>query len=209
LSKAKEHLETLVERLPALALCRADIDRAFNALVACFRAGGKLLVCGNGGSAADAEHISGELLKGFLSRRPLDAALRSSLPPPLGDLLQKGLPAIPLGGFVSLSTAFANDVEPQACFAQLALALGRPGDTLWGISTSGDARNVAWACETAHAAGMTTIGLTGRSGGKLATLADICIRVPADRTPDIQEFHLPVYHCLCAMLEEELFGEQG
>jgi D-sedoheptulose 7-phosphate isomerase len=209
MSKASEHLEALVERLPALASTQADIGRAFDALTSCFRAGGKLLVCGNGGSAADADHISGELLKGFLSRRPLDAPLRGALPPPLGELLQKALPAIPLGNFMSLSTAFGNDVEPQACFAQLTLALGRPGDVLWGISTSGNARNVAWACETARAVGMTTIGLTGRSGGRLAVLVDICIRVPSERTPEIQEFHLPVYHCLCAMLEEEFYGDKG
>lgn len=209
MSKALRHLDSLIGRWPQLQPCRDDIHTAFEAMAGCFRDGGKLLVCGNGGSAADAEHITGELLKGFLSKRPLDAELRDRLPDPLGKLLQRGLPAIPLGGFVALSTAFANDVEPRAIFAQLTLALGRPGDVLWGISTSGNAGNVAWACETARATGLKTVGLTGRTGGKLAALADVCIRVPSDHTPDIQELHLPAYHCLCAMLEEELFGDNG
>jgi D-sedoheptulose 7-phosphate isomerase len=208
LSKAHHHLDRLVGRHPVLSACRADIEAAFGVLAACFRAGGKLLVCGNGGSAADADHITGELLKGFLSRRPLCPETRRSLPPPLDSLLQAGLPAIPLGSFPALSTAFGNDVDPHATFAQLTLSLGRAGDVLWGISTSGNARNVAWACEAAHGAGMKVIGLTGRGGGRLGELADICMRVPADSTPDIQELHLPVYHCLCAMLEEEFFGAE-
>lgn len=208
MNEPMQHLERLISRYADLETCRDSITRTFELVRDSFRSGGKLLICGNGGSAADAEHISGELLKGFLSKRPLSAELKASLPDPLGGILQHGLPAIPLGSFLALSTAFANDAEPKAVFAQLTLALGRPGDVLFAISTSGNARNVAWACQTASAIGMKVVGLTGMTGGQLAQLADACIRVPSDKTPDIQEFHLPVYHCFCAMLEAEFFGTE-
>lgn len=197
-------LGALVARMPSLRRCEAEIQQAFEMMRDSFRAGGKLLLCGNGGSAADAEHWAGELLKGFCSRRPPGA--ESGLPEELRGKLQGALPAIPLTGFVSLSTAFANDVDPQLIFAQLVWGLGKPGDVLAGISTSGNAANVAAAMKTARAMGLKTVGLSGESGGALKPLADVCICAPERETFLIQELHLPIYHCLCLMLEDEFFG---
>jgi D-sedoheptulose 7-phosphate isomerase len=201
------HLDKLLERRPELAPCRGEVARAFGMLRDCFQGGGKLLLCGNGGSAADAEHWAGELLKGFGQKRPLNSAEKGRLSADLGLKLQGALPAIPLTGFVSLSTAFANDVDPHLAFAQLVWALGKPGDVLVGISTSGNARNVCAAMEAARARSMCCLGLSGRTGGRLHPLCDLCIRVPATETYLIQELHLPIYHTLCFMLEDECFGE--
>ena len=145
------------------------------------------------------------MLKGFGQKRPLSQAEKQRLPEALGLKIQGALPVIPLTGFVSLSTAFANDVDPDLIFAQLVWGLGRPGDVLVGISTSGNARNVCAAMEAAQARGVRRIGLSGRTGGKLNPLCEVCIRAPADETYLIQEFHLPIYHCLCLMLEDEFF----
>ena len=199
------HINKLLQRCPELAECRGEIEKSFAILYDCFRSGGKLLLCGNGGSAADAEHWAGELLKGFGQKRPLSQAEKQGLPEALGLKLQGALPVIPLTGFVSLSTAFANDVDPDLIFAQLVWGLGRPGDVLVGISTSGNARNVCAAMEAAQARGVRRIGLSGRTGGKLNPLCEVCIKAPADETYLIQEFHLPIYHCLCLMLEDEFF----
>ena len=199
------HINKLLQRCPELAECRGEIEKSFAILYDCFRSGGKLLLCGNGGSAADAEHWAGELLKGFGQKRPLSQAEKQRLPEALGLKIQGALPVIPLTGFVSLSTAFANDVDPDLIFAQLVWGLGRPGDVLVGISTSGNARNVCAAMEAAQARGVRRIGLSGRTGGKLNPLCEVCIRAPADETYLIQEFHLPIYHCLCLMLEDEFF----
>ncbi len=210
------HLAELLERYPALGVCRADIEAAHQALTASWSAGGKLLVCGNGGSAADADHIVGELMKGFLSLRPLDEKVRArlravdaQLGAELAGKLQKALPVINLAAPTALSTAFANDVSGEMGFAQAALGYGRAGDVLMGISTSGNAANVRAALVVARANGLATIGLTGRSGGKMAGLCDVLIRVPADRTFEVQELHLPVYHCLCAMAEAHFFAGHG
>ena len=202
------HIKNLLERRPQLAACRGDIENAFATLRDCFRSGGKLLLCGNGGSAADADHWAGELLKGFALKRPLSPAEKAGLPPDLAGKLQGALPVIPLTGFAALGTAFANDVDPQLIFAQLIWGLGRPGDVFIGISTSGNARNVCAAMETAKARGMYALGLSGRTGGRLNALCDLCLKVPADETYLIQELHLPIYHCLCLMLEDEFFGGQ-
>ncbi|HEY3760542.1 MAG TPA: SIS domain-containing protein [Verrucomicrobiae bacterium] len=199
------HIKNLLQRCPQLADCLPDIEAAFAIMCGCFRSGGKLLLCGNGGSAADAEHWAGELLKGFVHKRPLNEAEKKGLPVELGAKLQGALPAIPLTGFVSLNTAFANDVDPELTFAQLVWGLGRPGDILVGLSTSGNARNVCAAMEAAKAHGLHRIGLSGRTGGKLKSCCDLCITVPADETYLIQELHLPIYHCLCTMLEDEFF----
>lgn len=203
------HLDRLLTRRPELAECRPDIEKAFQALEASFRRGGKLLLCGNGGSAADCEHWSGELLKGFASKRPLPARFRDALPPQLFENLQGGLPAIPLPSFVSLNTAFANDVSTDLAFAQLVWALGSPGDVLVAISTSGNAANVCSAVEAAKAKEIVTIGMTGRGGGRLSTLVDIAIRVPADIVYEIQEGHEAIYHCLCLMIEDAMFADEG
>ena len=199
------HINKLLQRCPELAECRGEIEKSFAILCDCFRSGGNLLLCGNGGSAADAEHWAGELLKGFGQKRPLSQAEKQGLPESLGLKLQGALPVIPLTGFVSLSTAFANDVDPDLIFAQLVWGLARPGDVLVGISTSGNARNVCAAMEAAKARGVRRVGLSGRTGGRLNPLCEVCIKAPSDETYLIQEFHLPIYHCLCLMLEDEFF----
>lgn len=206
------HLDEMVTRYPSLAACRGDIEAAFRMLVECYTRGGKLLVCGNGGSAADSEHIAGELMKGFLSLRPLPPEFREKLcaaNPELGstlaEKLQASLPVINLAASMALSTAFGNDVSPELAFAQAAIGYGKPGDVLLGLSTSGNALNVRAALSVARAIGMKTIGLTGKGGGRLAPLCDILVNVPATRTFEVQELHLPVYHCLCAMVEAHFF----
>jgi D-sedoheptulose 7-phosphate isomerase len=171
---------------------------------ASFASGGKLLVCGNGGSAADADHIVGELMKGFYKKRSLPAEEASKLGE-YARYLQGALPAIALTQHAALSTAFLNDVNPEMGFAQQVYGYGRDGDVLLGISTSGNSKNVCNAVRVAMNLGIKTIGLTGRKGGRLSEISDVCIGVPADITADIQELHLPIYHTLCAMLEELFF----
>ncbi len=171
-----------------------------------YRNNGTLYLCGNGGSAADCEHWSGELLKGFKSKRPLSEQEKSLLPERIADNLQGVLPCLSLPSFISLGTAFSNDVDPCLVFAQLIWGLGRTNDVLVGISTSGNAQSVISAVEVALAKKIKTIGMTGELGGGLAKKVDICIKVPESETHKIQELHLPVYHCLCLMLEEEFFS---
>jgi D-sedoheptulose 7-phosphate isomerase len=211
--KEEAFLDQCIAGHPALAVCRQDIDRAFRLLAESFDAGGTLLVCGNGGSAADAAHIVGELMKGFLLARPLPESMRARLAeadpeigPALGARLQGALPVINLADGMSLATAFANDVSAEMAYAQAASGYGRRGGALLGLSTSGNARNVLAALCVARALGLKTIGMTGREGGRMKGRCDVLIRVPADRTPEIQELHLPVYHCLCAMLEARFFS---
>ncbi len=206
-------INELFLRFSELEPCRAAIFAAADALERCFRSGGKLLLCGNGGSCSDAQHIVGELMKGFLSTRPLSdetkAAMREKCPDideRLLERLQNGLPALALSDASALLTAFANDVEAAYIYAQQVLALGQPGDVLIGISTSGNAANVNYAAQTARALGMTVIGLTGKTGGRLAKSSDIAIIAPSDETYRIQEYHLPIYHALCAELERRIFG---
>jgi D-sedoheptulose 7-phosphate isomerase len=196
------HLKNLFARYPALEGCGSDIQHAFDLLSATFLKDGKLLLCGNGGSASDSEHWAGEMLKGFAHSRPLPASMRQGLPPEMAARLQWAFSVIPLTGFPSLATAFSNDVDPEYVFAQLVLALGRSGDVLAGLSTSGNSPNVCRAAEVARARGIAVVALTGAAGGKLKALADVCICAPATQTPQIQEFHLPIYHCLSLMLEE-------
>jgi len=199
------HLNHLLERAPALSSCLEEIEKAYEVMRHSFAMKGKLLLCGNGGSAADADHWAGELLKGFCSKRPLSPEDQAKLPPDLSTRLQGSLPAIPLTGFPALITAFGNDVSPELIFAQLVWALGRAGDVFVGISTSGNAKNVCSAAQTARSRNLITIGLTGQSGGQLINHCDITICVPAQETFLIQEYHLPIYHCLSLMLEDEFF----
>lgn len=212
-------IDTLITRYPALAPCAADVRDAAQALITSYRAGGKLLVCGNGGSAADAEHIVGELMKGFLLPRHLGEDLMEKLheacdatdPKTVDYLMQNlqgALPAIALPSQLAISTAFANDQAPDLTFAQQVLGLGRPADVLLGITTSGNSKNVLYALRVARALGMKTIALTGASGGKCTAngCADITIKAPTDETYKIQEYHLPIYHALCIAVEEEFFG---
>lgn len=204
-----DHLGIMIERHPQLAECREDIQRAFELLRNCFRNGGKALLCGNGGSAADCEHWSGEMLKGFEGDRAVTAEMRAILGDDLAGRLQGALPFIPLTGFISLSSAYANDCHSAYIFAQLTLGLGRAGDVLVALSTSGNSENVLYACRTAQALGLKVLGLSSGDGGKLSGLCDVCIRVPAAKTYCVQELHLPVYHGLSLMLESEFFGEES
>lgn len=201
------HLACLASRAPELEPVIPDVERAFELLRGALQAGRKLLLCGNGGSAADADHWSGELLKGFKKKRPLAEGEREGLPAEIAEKLQGGIRAIPLTAFPALGTAFGNDVDAHLTFAQLVHALGDPGDVLIGISTSGNAANVSAAALVARAKGLKVLGLTGRSGGRLFGHCDICLRMPSDETYRIQEFHLPVYHCLSLMLEDALFPD--
>ncbi|MGI8820721.1 MAG: D-sedoheptulose-7-phosphate isomerase [Chthoniobacterales bacterium] len=211
---AASHLSHLFGRYPQLAPCEADLQSAVDLLTAAFRAGNKLLICGNGGSAADSEHIVGELMKGFLQPRPLTAADRDRLTAAAGEAgtgiaqqLQGALPAISLVSALSLNTAIANDTDAAVVFAQQVYGLGKPGDVLLGISTSGNSKNVVNATIVANAFGLKTIALTGQNGGRLAELANRAIRVPAVKVPEIQELHLPVYHWLCIELEARFYGD--
>ena len=200
------YIDELKQRYPPLASCEEDILAAYDKLRASYTARSKVLICGNGGSAADAEHWSGEMLKGFLHPRPLAPTWHAKLGSELAQKLQGGLPTIPLASFTSATTAFANDADADYGFAQLVWALAQQGDTIIGISTSGNSKNVLHAIETATALGLSTIGLSGHSGGRLAELVDVCIRVPASEVHFIQEYHLPIYHCLCRMLEDHFFA---
>ena len=202
----------LIDLYPELVICEEDIQKAIQILSDCFSAKGKLLVCGNGGSAADSEHIVGELMKGYMSKRPLPETIRKKFLTAnnqqelyLADHLQGALPAISLVSQSSLISAFANDVSADLVFAQQVYGFGQPGDVLLGISTSGNAKNVNYAMQTARAIGMKTIGLSGPDGGKMNDYSDVIILVPGESTPAIQERHLPVYHTICAVLEQEFF----
>ncbi len=207
-------MHTLLKRFPELNELKSEIEQARDLIIASYENKGKLLVCGNGGSAADSEHITGELLKGFLKKRPLpqlEKDVLTKLDPENGayiaNNLQCSLPAFSLVNMVSLSTAFANDQAPDLVFAQITHGVGLKGDILIAISTSGNSKNVLYAITTAKARGMKIIGLTGKSGGAMKKHCDVCINVPSDSTPDIQELHLPVYHYLCASVEERFFPE--
>ena len=200
-----KHIDNLIERYPALAEYREQIASAVSVIIQMHKNGGTLLLCGNGGSAADCEHISGELLKGFLKKRPLSSDERSDIPEKVADKLQGGIKAIPLTSLSSLSTAFANDVDAELVYAQLVSVFGGKNDVFFGISTSGNAENVCIAATVAKAREMKTVALTGKDGGRLAKLCDVAIIAPESETYKIQELHLPIYHAVCAQVEEELF----
>ena len=212
-ANVKFHLDTLIARYPVLEPIRSDIANMVMHIAACYERGGKLILAGNGGSCADAEHIVGELMKGFKLPRHLDESLCEALKAVdesrgavLAQQLQQGLPAIALSSHPSLNTAFMNDVDGNLIYAQQLSVLGNRGDVFLGISTSGNAKNIYDAAVVAKAKGMTVIALTGKDGGRLGKLADIAVIMPCQETYQIQELHLPVYHCLCLMLEEHFFG---
>ncbi len=209
-----ETLNELINRYPKLSDCCAEIERAKDMLIDMYKKGGKLLICGNGGSAADSDHIVGELSKGFMKKRPIPEKdrerLRELYPDDWERLargLQCGLPAVSLHSQSALLTAFVNDVEPDMMYAQALYALGKAGDILIGISTSGNSANVVNAARIAKAAGINVIALTGERKSLLSSLADICIRVGDMETYRVQELHLPVYHYLCAAVEDEFYAE--
>ena len=205
----------LLARYPCLNTCKEDIYTAYEELLACYRRGGKLLVAGNGGSAADSEHIIGELQKSFRFDRRLDETLYQKLCEEYGEdgrqlasTLEGSFPAVTLTSMPAISTAFANDVNATACFAQMLSAMGRTGDVFLAISTSGNSENIRLALMIARAIGAVSILLTGGNGGVCRALTDITISVPESETFKIQELHLPIYHALCAMVEAELFEEK-
>ena len=207
------HLNHLIERYPKLDTCREEIKQAYEIMETAYVNERKLLVCGNGGSASDSEHIVGELMKEFKLKRKVfgeQVAALKSIDPVLGEVLaenlQGALPAISLTGHSSLQTAFMNDAVPELVFAQQVNGYGKPGDVFLGISTSGNSRNALYAAVNAKAKDLKVIGLTGAKENKLMKYADVCIRVPETETYKIQELHLPVYHCLCLMLEDKFYG---
>lgn len=215
-ARIQKHLDQLLARYPSLQVCADDIEEAYRILENCYLHDGKLLIAGNGGSAADAEHIAGELMKRFKTPRAVPADFAEKLiavdpvrGPALARNLERGLMAIPLVAHEALTTAYINDVDGLGVFAQQLYGFGRPGDVFLGISTSGNSKNVMSATVVARALSIKVIGLTGAGGGALAEAANVTIRVPETETFMIQELHLPVYHCLCLMLEEKFFGLQG
>ncbi len=208
-----KHLDNLIKNYPILLECKSQILKAYAYIRDSYKQEGMLLVCGNGGSGADSEHIVGELMKEFAIKRPLPEEMKKRLldvSKENGEILAKhlqgALPAITLTSNIALSTAFANDAVPELVFAQQVYGYGNNKSTLLGISTSGNSKNVIYAIETAKAIGMKAIGMSGHNGGKLKDICDVCICVPSDFTPAIQELHLPVYHAICLMIEEEFFG---
>lgn len=209
-----DHIKELIERYPALSVCEKDIRAASEALIASYEKGGKLLVAGNGGSAADSDHICGELLKSFVKiRKPSNDFLSrlkeidAETGAYLSDKLQGSLPAIALTNQSALMTASLNDVDGNVMFAQQVNGYGKPEDIFLGITTSGNSADVIYATVVAKAKGLKTIALTGKSGGKIKSLADITIVVPSNETFMIQEYHLPVYHALCLEIEEHFWKE--
>ena len=212
MDKNYEHIETLIKRYPALAVCKQDIVNAYVILEESYRKGNKLLVAGNGGSAADALHIVGELMKAFVLPRKLNKQICDALDKNsqnaeyLKKNWQMALPAIALVGEVGLITAYSNDVAPDLMFAQQVLGYAKPGDVFLGISTSGNSKNIIYAAEVAKARGMRVIGLTGENGGKMKGVSDVCIKVPEKETFKVQELHLPVYHAICLEVEKSIFG---
>ena len=211
-ARIKKHLDTLIDRYPKLECCQEDIEKAYLILEKCYESDHKLLIAGNGGSAADSEHIAGELMKRFRIMRPCPPDFAEKLKSidlergeNLAKNLERGLMAIPLVAHEALTTAYINDVDGLGVFAQQLYGFGREGDVFLGISTSGNSKNVMSATVVARALGIMVIGLTGAKGGELANVSDVCIRVPETETFMIQELHLPVYHCLCLMLEDKFF----
>ena len=200
-----DSLEGLFSRNPGLGACKNAVIDAFDMLLSSFRSGGKVLVCGNGGSAADAEHICGELLKKFKKRRGIPAEIAAKLRPEIADRLEGALPAISLVSMSGILTAFANDVSWETAFAQQVLGLAKAGDVLIALSTSGNSANCVAAAEVMKAVGGKTIAFTGANESRLSAVCDVAIRVPETETYKVQELHLPVYHALCAAIEEEMF----
>ena len=207
-------LNELLNRYPSLFGCKEDIEKATKAIIECYEKGGKLLLCGNGGSCADCEHIVGELMKGFLKKRSLSESKRAEMKSrcdlvddELLSKLQGGLPAIAIPSITALNSAFCNDVDPELVYAQPLISLANENDILIGISTSGNSKNVFGAVKVAKALGIKVIGLTGKAGGKLKDTADICICAPETETFKIQELHLPIYHYLCAAVEQHFFND--
>ena len=213
--KRKVLLDNLIREYPELSELRDSIDRASGMIIKCYTAGGKLLICGNGGSSSDSCHIAGELMKSFEKKRPLDVSFKERLSDIsasrgkyLAEKLEHGLPAISLSAHTSLITAICNDIDPQLIFAQQIIAYGEGKDVLLAISTSGNSKNIIDACITARAMKITVVGITGRSGGEMKEYCNILINVPREQTASVQELQLPVYHAICRIVEEYFYGEE-
>ena len=211
--RLEKHIDLLIERYPVLEACKEDIISGYELLEECYTNGGKLLIAGNGGSAADAEHIAGELMKRFKTPRPIPNELKERLikiDPVRGENLSKNLErplmAIPLVAHEALTTAYINDVDGLGVFAQQLYGFGKKNDVFLGISTSGNSQNVMSATVVARALGIKVLGLPGELGGELNMVSNVCVKVPETETYRIQELHLPVYHCWCLMLEDHFFG---
>lgn len=210
-ASVKKIFDELIERYPSLDVCAADIMASYKICEEVYNKGGKLLICGNGGSASDSEHIVGELMKQFKKKRAIDTEIYSALSQygtdgeAMRECLEGNLPAVSLTSHLALTTAFANDKEPSLTFAQQLLGLGKEGDALISLSTSGNSKNCVYAAIMAKVKGLKTISLTGEKESRLSELSDVTVKVPASETYLIQEYHLPIYHALCAMLEEEFF----
>ncbi len=213
--RLQKHIELLISRYPVLGEVKQDIINAYLIMEECYEHDGKMLIAGNGGSAADAEHIAGELMKRFKTPRPVTEEFADKLRSidsirgeNLARNLERSLMAIPLVAHEALTTAYINDVDGLGVFAQQLFGFGRAGDVFLGISTSGNSKNIMSATVVARALGIKVIGLTGESGGEIAKVADVCVKVPESETYIIQEYHLPIYHCWCLMLEEKFFGKE-
>ncbi len=207
-------IEKLYKRYPNLISCKKDIGSAIEIIKACYKKGNKIITCGNGGSAADAEHIVGELLKGFCKKRKISSEFRKKVgtiypreAKEICDNLQGSLPAISLTSHISFTTAFNNDKNPNFTFAQQLLGLGKQRDVLIALSASGKAKNVVNACKLAKVLGIKTIALTGKSGGELKKICDVTICAPEEETRLIQEYHVPIYHAICYAVEDMFFEE--
>jgi len=208
----KKELNSLIERYPSLSVCKKDIEKAYLMLEKAYDNNKKLLIAGNGGSAADSEHMAGELMKRFKTNRKIDKKLSDKLKSvdrqrgsKLAKNLEMPLRAVPLTSHIAITTAYMNDADATGVFAQQMLGFGDKGDVFLAISTSGNSENIISACVVAKALGIKVIGLTGKNDSLLNKYADVCIRVPESETYKVQELHLPVYHCLCLMLESNYF----
>ena len=207
-----ERLDEMIRRYPALGCCEKEIWEAATAIIDCFENSRKILLCGNGGSCADADHMVGELKKSFEKKRPLPEEFRARLQSAslerggyLAKNLQNALPAISLCSHTSLLTAISNDMDADLIYSQQVAGYGMKGDVLFAITTSGNSRNVVDAAITAKAKGLRVIGLTGQHGGMIKQYCDTAICVPSTTTAEIQEYHLPVYHAICRIIENRFF----
>lgn len=212
--KLQKHIDLLMKRYPVLEICKEEIIGGYELMETCYKNGGKLLIAGNGGSAADSEHIAGELMKRFKTPRSIPEDLKKKLievdsirGENLAKNLERPLMAIPLVAHEALTTAYINDVDGLGVFAQQLYGFGREGDVFLGITTSGNSQNVMSATVVARALGIKVLGLTGENGGELSQVANVCVKVPETETYMVQELHLPVYHCWCLMLEDKFFGK--
>lgn len=212
--KLQKHIDLLMKRYPVLETCKEEIIGGYKLMETCYKNGGKLLIAGNGGSAADSEHIAGELMKRFKTPRSIPEDLKKKLievdsirGENLAKNLERPLMAIPLVAHEALTTAYINDVDGLGVFAQQLYGFGREGDVFLGITTSGNSQNVMSATVVARALGIKVLGLTGENGGELSQVANVCVKVPETETYMVQELHLPVYHCWCLMLEDKFFGK--